>query len=140
MCAIGVNGFLSYKLKKGAWDSESFCSFVKETLAPALIGTVSSPVLVMDNCPFHKSLAVADELSRNNISVVFLPPYSPQLNPIEEFFSMIKRNFYSCGTRPKNQTEIMSKVDETLQGLDLDFTGFYRHMRKALDLCKRPKP
>ena len=49
----------------------------------------------MDNARFHHSRKVLDFLKINHISYKFLPAYSPQLNPIEEYFSMIKSKYVS---------------------------------------------
>ena len=46
--------------------------------------------LIMDNHPVHHAKIVRDYIKQNNINILFLPPYSPELNPIEEAFSKIK--------------------------------------------------
>jgi transposase len=48
-------------------------------------------VLVMDNASFHHGEAVKELCLRAGVKLVFLPPYSPNLNPIEEFFGDLKR-------------------------------------------------
>ena len=58
-------------------------SFLKTTLKPGQI-------LVMDNAPVHKALAVIEALNDINIKVIYLPPYSPHLNPIEYAWSVAK--------------------------------------------------
>jgi transposase len=47
-------------------------------------------VLVMDNASFHHGEAVKELCLRAGVKLVFLPPYSPNLNPIEEFFGDLK--------------------------------------------------
>lgn len=47
-------------------------------------------ILVMDNCSIHHVQPVLDTVKQMGILVLFLPPYSPDMNPIEEMFSYIK--------------------------------------------------
>lgn len=50
----------------------------------------SRSVLVMDNCRIHHNETLQDVLNENGIMLLYLPPYSPDLNPIEESFSTCK--------------------------------------------------
>src|SRR3989338_2078001 len=56
-------------------------------------------VVIMDNCSIHKTAAVKDKLESFGISLLFLPPYSPELNPIEETWSLAKGIFKSSEAR-----------------------------------------
>lgn len=53
-------------------------------------GTSPKSVLVLDNCSVHHFSGAIDLLREAGILVVFLPPYSPDLNPAEELFSAVK--------------------------------------------------
>ena len=53
-------------------------------------------VLIMDNARIHKTDEVQRILREHNIAFRFTVPYSPQLNPIEEFFSMLKAHYNSA--------------------------------------------
>ena len=48
-------------------------------------------VVVMDNASFHKSKKIKDLIEKTGASLIFLPPYSPDLNPIENFWANMKR-------------------------------------------------
>ena len=50
-------------------------------------------IVVLDNASIHKSKKTKDYCSKNNIYLVYLPPYSPDLNPIEQFWKKVKRKF-----------------------------------------------
>ena len=52
-------------------------------------------VLVMDNAPFHKKEALYKIIAETSHTLIFLPPYSPDLNPIEHYWSALKRNLAS---------------------------------------------
>ena len=51
---------------------------------------MKNKVIVMDNVPFHKRRDIVDMIATAGHTVMFLPPYAPQLNPIEEVFSVWK--------------------------------------------------
>lgn len=65
----------------GAVNAERFLHFIEHQLQPKLN---MHHVLIMDNCRTHHALLVKNRLKELGIQVLFLPPYSPELNPIEE--------------------------------------------------------
>ena len=71
----------------GPINAESFLAYVRQFLAPTL-----SPgdVVVMDNLSSHKGVEVRRALRAVGAKLFFLPPYSPDLNPIEQMFSKLK--------------------------------------------------
>jgi len=71
----------------GAIDGETMLFFVAELLAPTL---KRGDVVCMDNCPIHKLDESEDLVDARGAGVVFLPPYSPDLNPIEHCWSKVK--------------------------------------------------
>ena len=64
-----------------------FQMYVRECLAPELR---PGDTVIMDNLGSHKSQAVRDSIMEQGAYLLFLPPYSPDLNPIENFFSKLK--------------------------------------------------
>lgn len=68
-------------------NGEIFVAYVTQFLAPTL-----SPgdIVIMDNLPAHKVKGVAEAIEARGASVRYLPPYSPDLNPIEQMFSKFK--------------------------------------------------
>ncbi len=68
----------------GAMHGAAFLAYVEQVLAPPL-----SPgdIVVMDNLPAHKPVAVRQAIERTGAKLRFLPPYSPDFNPIEMAFS-----------------------------------------------------
>jgi transposase len=71
----------------GAMNSELFCLYIETQLAPTL-----SPgdVVILDNLSSHKSKRAAQLLEQIGVKLLFLPPYSPDFNPIEMAFSKLK--------------------------------------------------
>ena len=69
-------------------DSDIFHTWATEILLPEL---PACSVIVMDNAPFHKRQDTLDALQAEGHMVLWLPPYSPDLNPIEKTWAWIKR-------------------------------------------------
>jgi len=68
-------------------DSNVFYEYVKEVL---LTSIPNNSVVVMDNATFHKRKDIQELLIENNHEILYLPPYSPHLNPIENKWAQIK--------------------------------------------------
>ena len=71
----------------GPINGESFLAYTEQVLAPAL---APGDVVIMDNLGSHKSQAVRAAIRKMGARLIFLPPYSPDLNPIEQVFSKLK--------------------------------------------------
>ena len=71
----------------GPTDSNLFRSYVEQCLAPSLH---AGDIVVMDNLASHKVEGVREAIDRVGASVWYLPPYSPDLNPIEKMWSKVK--------------------------------------------------
>lgn len=76
-------------LFEGACDAVVFTVWLKTLLCPRLSG---DHVVIMDNAAFHKSPAVIQLIEQTGATLLFLPPYSPDLNPIEKDFAALKKN------------------------------------------------
>ncbi|KAG0419680.1 Transposable element Tc3 transposase, partial [Dictyocoela muelleri] len=88
LCAITQNGILDFQIKIGGFKSSDILNFV-ETKLP-LLTHENRKYVILDNASIHKTANVIESFARRNYILKFLPPYSPQLNPIEEFFSCLK--------------------------------------------------
>ena len=71
----------------GAMHGAAFLAYVEQVLVPTL---KPGDIVVMDNLPAHRSAAVRDAIRRAGAELRFLPPYSPDFNPIEMAFSKFK--------------------------------------------------
>lgn len=76
-------------------DTEAFTVWVKQELLPSL---PSKSVIVMDNASFHKGKSMQQTIESNGHTLEYLPPYSPDLNPIEQKWAQAKllRRKYNC--------------------------------------------
>lgn len=71
----------------GAMDGEMFLAWMEQMLAPALR---RGDVVIMDNLPAHKVAGVREAIEAAGARLLYLPPYSPDFNPIENAFAQIK--------------------------------------------------
>ncbi len=85
--AVSASKIIAPFIFEGSMDSKIFQTYVKKVLIPEL---KSGQVLIMDNLSSHKSQIVQQMLEESGIKLVFLPPYSPELNPIELAWSQLK--------------------------------------------------
>jgi transposase len=93
----------------GPIDNASFLAYVQQILAPALR---RGDVVVLDNLPVHKQPEVVTALDAVGASVRFLPPYSPDFNPIEQAFAKLKA--FLRAARPRTFDHVNALVATAL--------------------------
>lgn len=76
------------KLVRGGCKATDFNDWLAETLCPRLS---SNHVVIMDNARLHKTPRTRELIAATGVELMFLPPYSPDYNPIEHDFANIKR-------------------------------------------------
>lgn len=96
IAALGVSGMRCATVVDGAVNAEVFEAFVAQVLVPELR---RGDVVVMDNLSSHKSSRTRALIEGAGAELAFLPPYSPDLNPIEMTFAKIKQLLRSLGAR-----------------------------------------
>ncbi len=113
--AVALDGTRAAMVLDGPIDGLTFTGFCEQFLAPTL-----SPgdLVVLDNLSSHKSSAAVTAIQSVGASMVYLPPYSPDLNPIENVFSKIKQLIR--GLRPRSWEEIVRAVKDALQAITCD--------------------
>jgi len=80
-------GFLAPYVTDGAMSGAIFKAWVEQMLAPAL---QPGDIVVMDNLPAHKVAGIRQAIEAHGAELRYLPPYSPDFNPIENAFSKLK--------------------------------------------------
>lgn len=83
-------------LLDGPINGESFLVYVEEVLVPTL---KPGDIVVMDNLGSHKGKAVRQAIRAVGAKLLFLPKYSPDLNPIEQFFAKLKHHMRDAAER-----------------------------------------
>ena len=121
ICAIGTEGVKPSMSVEGAVDGKAFETYIEHFLAPDL---KCEQIVVMDNLSVHKSKRVKRLIEQAGAKLMFLPPYSPDLNPIEESFSKLKSILRKASARSKE-----ALLEATGRALDAvtpeDIRGFY---------------
>lgn len=97
--ALGLRGWVAPLVIDGALNGELFRAYVEQHLAPQL---QAGDVLILDNLACHKVAGVRAAVQRVGADVLYLPPYSPDFNPIEQAFSKLKRLLRSAAPRTMN--------------------------------------
>lgn len=89
LSAIRLNGVIqdATVLLDGPMNSETFLSYTQQCLAPSLR---PGDVVIMDNLSSHKRVGVREAIEDVGADLWYLPPYSPDLNPIEMLWSKVK--------------------------------------------------
>lgn len=85
---LTLDGFIAPMVLDGPMTSGAFIAYVEQVLARS---TRPGDLLILDNLSSHKTAGVQAALRRCGIAYRYLPPYSPDLNPIENAFSKLKR-------------------------------------------------
>jgi len=96
----------------------------------------------MDNASFHKVASVKNAFTTPPVTCVqkFIPAFSPQLNPIEEVFSLFKGLYRKSRPRPKTTEEVIQLVENLAIQLSIeDFSPYYLHMRQFLKDAENKK-
>lgn len=94
--SVRVDGSTACLAIPGPANAEIFRTYVQEVLGPTLL---PGDIVVMDNLSAHKDAATLAHLASLGVEVLFLPPYSPDLNPIEKMWSKIKNRLRSLAAR-----------------------------------------
>lgn len=85
--ALRLDGMTAPMVLDGAMNGEAFLAYVEQVLVPTLL---PGDIVVMDNLPAHKPASVRKAIEAAGAHLRLLPPYSPDLNPIEMAFSKLK--------------------------------------------------
>lgn len=96
--ALGAEGSTALMVIEGATDAAVFRAYVKHVLVPTLR---PGEIVVMDNLSSHKSPEIREMIEAAGAELWYLPPYSPDLNPIEKMWSKVKeflRSYKARGT------------------------------------------
>jgi len=96
LCGLRVGGPVAPLVLDGAINGRAFRAYVEQMLAPNL---GPGDVVVMDNLGSHKVQGVREAIEAKGAQLLYLPPYSPDLNPIELAFSKLKRLLRSAAAR-----------------------------------------
>lgn len=96
LSALRLDGVVAPLVVDGAINGELFLTWVRRQLTPAL---KPGDIVIMDNLAVHKVSGVHDALESIGVRLLYLPPYSPDFNPIEQIFAWFKAKLRSIKAR-----------------------------------------
>jgi transposase len=124
--ALGIKGIMAAMTVEAATTGASFGVFLQQVLLPELRRRKRDPVLVLDNLRPHKTAKVRDVLDRSGFAYRYLPPYSPDLNPIEPGWAKAKSILRRIAVRSVDA--LHQAVGPALDSITpQDAAGFFRH-------------
>ncbi len=88
LSSIRLDGSTECIVIDGAMDKAMFSEYISQILCPSLR---PNDIVIMDNLSAHKNADVAENIKRCGVEILYLPPYSPDLNPIENMWSKVKQ-------------------------------------------------
>ena len=96
VAGLSARGFVAPCVIDGAMNGRVFRAWVEQMLAPTL---APGDVVIMDNLSSHKNADVRKTIEAKRATLLYLPPYSPDLNPIEQAFAKLKALLRKAGAR-----------------------------------------
>ena len=123
LACMSVEGMGSSLAVEGPTTREVFESYLERLLAPSLC---PGKVVVMDNLSSHRGGKVRELIEGKGCELLYLPPYSPDLNRIEEAFAKLKALLRKAGARTREALiEAMGRALEAVTAQDA--RGFFEH-------------
>lgn len=108
---------------KGAIDTPIFDTYINELLIPQVH---AEDVVLLDNLPVHLSSKIEAAVASRKGQVLWLPAYSPDLSPIEPFWSKVKTSVR--GKEPRTEPELNTALTDAINSVSLDdIDGWFRH-------------
>jgi transposase len=116
--SFSKNAFGQLAQIEGKINAEKYIGMVKEYIEPELEASEVPMIFMQDNAPCHKARVTMDYLCEKNIKTFDWPPQSPDLNPIEHIWAIIKQKLYDQKDCPKNRNELIDRVFTIWENLD----------------------
>jgi transposase len=121
--ALGIQGLEALMTIDGATDGAVFRAFVEQVLCPTL---QAGDIVVMDNLRAHKVAGIEDAIAGCGARVLYLPPYSPDLSPIEKCWSKLKTHLRHIGARTREALE--EAITQAMEGITAtDALAWFSH-------------
>ena len=123
IASMSLSGMGESMCIEGATDARAFEAYVEHFLAPSL---TEGQVVVMDNLGVHRPKRIRELIEARGAELVFVPSYSPDLNPIEQAFSKIKNILRKLGAR--THEALLEAMEEALSKITpSDAAGWFEH-------------
>ena len=128
LASLSATGVEAVMTVEGATDGDVFRTYVGEVLAPTLS---KGDIVVLDNLSAHKVAGVREAIEARDARLIYLPPYSPDLNPIERCWSKIKNALRAAKARTRAALE--AAIRQALATVtEADARAWFKHCGYAL--------
>ena len=123
VAALRSDGITAPCVIDGAMNGEFFRAYVEQFLAPTL---KTGDIVIMDNLSSHKIAGVEQAITARGAQLLYLPPYSPDLNPIEPAFAKLKALLRKAAERTVDA--LWNRLENVLDAFTADdCRNFFRH-------------
>ena len=123
LSSIRLNRETAYTTYQGGTTKDKFIDYLKNVLAPTLD---KNDIVIMDNMRTHHAKDVQKVVKELKMNVIFLPPYSPDFNPIEKMWSKIKSILRKL--RSRTLTELSESIKQAFSKITVsDCYGWFSH-------------
>jgi len=127
IAGVRLRGPCAPWLFEGPMDGEMFLAWVRQGLVPALR---PGDLVILDNLATHKVIGVSQAIEQAGARLLYLPPYSPDFNPIENLWSKVKGILRSAA--PRTQDQLLAAARAAFGAITpADCRGFFLHARYA---------
>jgi len=106
---LRLAGLTAPMVLDGPMDGDAFLAYIRQVLVPEL---AKDDIVIMDNLPAHKVTGVRQAIEKAGANLLYLPPYSPDFNPIELAFSKLKALLRKAAAR--TITELWDVIGEAI--------------------------
>jgi transposase len=128
LAALSLHGVDAVMTIDGATDAEVFRAYVEHVLCPTL---VPGDIVIMDNLRAHKVAGIREHIEAREAQLIYLPPYSPDLSPIEPCWSKLKTLLRNAQARTRDALD--AAIQQVLAAVTpADAHGWFRHCGYAL--------
>jgi transposase len=123
LAALGEQGLHAMMTVEGATDADVFRAYVKHVLGPTL---APGDIVVLDNLRAHKAVGIQQMLARRRVRLLYLPPYAPDMSPIEPGWSKVKTVLRTVKARTREALDTaLSQALATVTAVDAH--NWFRH-------------
>lgn len=121
--AMSLRGMEAVMTVESATDGEVFLTYLEQVLCPKL---APGEVVIMDNLSVHKVAGIREMIEQRGARLLYLPPYSPDLNPIEKAWFKFKQFLRSAKARTQHALDLA--ITEALKTISIEnAAAWFRH-------------
>ena len=118
MMTINKEKIISSKVYDKNVNGDLFYDYMKNDLLPIL----KNKYILMDNIPFHKSKKIKQLVEKTTNKLLYIPPYCPDFNPIENVFHVLKQKIRKNVQKIDNES-----ITSTINNIDINFRKIYKN-------------